>query len=518
MAQEELKSIDLEDIFFHYRHSSQQYILKLSLTNLSIVTKQDENKNKSSSSVNNTQIIPIDDIYGCLCMKSMKNSNQCCLTFYLYILKRSHTLSGIVSKKYDFHRIQHTFMYGKYNDYETNYAEIMRWHRHVTYAIYLRRNLPFDIMTIKRDKRALVFVNPAGGAGKAYRLVMEHVAGIWSEAEFNYHIVITEYAGHAREYVKTIELNEWSGIILASGDGLIYEVINGLFNRKDWQEALTLPIGHLPCGSGNAFITNIIRHSKQPIETSMEKFLVQSAILIATHQVIPFDMAVIDTCDGQRIFSFLSVAWGIMADVDYESEKYRFLVFIILLGETRFTVEAVKRILRPRIYNGYIDYLPYNVTDDTVQTNQITSNTTTNGLSEHLLPLNEPISIDPTTSKWRRIDGPFAHVLITSKAALSRGSISTPQSTLTDGYLTLQFIRIHGSIRLNLAKAFTKLSDGKHFSYDFVEWMPIRAFRIVPSETNGNMMIDGEKVPYGPIQGEVLPSIARCMGKQPRND
>ncbi|CAF4736539.1 unnamed protein product, partial [Rotaria sp. Silwood2] len=182
-----------------------------------------------SSSINNTRIIPIDDIYGCLCMKSTKNSNQCYLTFYLYILKRSHTFSGIVSKKRDFHRTQHTFIYGKYNDYETNYAEIIRWHNNVTYAIYLRRNLPFDIMTTKRDKRALVFVNPAGGAGKAYRLVMEYAVGIWSEAEFNYQIIVTEYAGYAREYVQTLELSEWSGIILASGDGLIYEVNNVYF-------------------------------------------------------------------------------------------------------------------------------------------------------------------------------------------------------------------------------------------------------------------------------------------------
>jgi sphingosine kinase len=87
-----------------------------------------------------------------------------------------------------------------------------------------------------------------------------------------------EYAGHAREYVQTIQLGDWSGIVLASGDGLVYEVnhfriifrvffclfevINGLMSRNDWQEALKLPIGHVPCGSGNAFITNIIRYSK----------------------------------------------------------------------------------------------------------------------------------------------------------------------------------------------------------------------------------------------------------------
>jgi hypothetical protein len=65
--------------------------------------------------------------------------------------------------------------------------------------------------------------------------------------------------------------------------------------------------------------------SRQPIAASLEKYVAQSAIIIATHQVVPFDMAVIDTCDGQRLFSFLSVEWAIIADVDCESEKYRFL-------------------------------------------------------------------------------------------------------------------------------------------------------------------------------------------------
>lgn len=41
--------------------------------------------------------------------------------------------------------------------------------------------------------------------------------------------------------------------------------------------------------------------------------------------MIPFDLAVVDLCDGQRVFSFLSIAWGVVADVDYESEKYRCL-------------------------------------------------------------------------------------------------------------------------------------------------------------------------------------------------
>jgi len=58
---------------------------------------------------------------------------------------------------------------------------------------------------------------------------------------------------------------------------------------------------------------------------STEKFIVEAAIFIATHNVIPFDLIIVDTCDGKRIFSFLCIEWGIIADVDCESEQYRFL-------------------------------------------------------------------------------------------------------------------------------------------------------------------------------------------------
>lgn len=94
-------------------------------------------------------------------------------------------------------------------------------------------------------------------------------------------------------------------------------------------------------------------------EQSTENFLVQSAVMISRHDVIPFDLAIVDTCDGRRIFSFLVIEWGIVADVDCDSEKYRFLgkflstdvVFFLMkrwfyLGGARFTVEALKRILR----------------------------------------------------------------------------------------------------------------------------------------------------------------------------
>ena len=49
-------------------------------------------------------------------------------------------------------------------------------------------------------------------------------------------LIKTEYAGHARKVASELELSEYSGIVCISGDGLVHEVYNGLYSRKDWDE------------------------------------------------------------------------------------------------------------------------------------------------------------------------------------------------------------------------------------------------------------------------------------------
>jgi sphingosine kinase len=42
--------------------------------------------------------------------------------------------------------------------------------------------------------------------------------------------------------------------------------------------------------------------------------------------------------------------------------------------------------------------------------------------------------------------------------------------------------------------------------------IPCSAFRIEPDMTqSGNMVIDGEKIDYGAVQGEIFPGIAKIM-------
>ena len=67
--------------------------------------------------------------------------------------------------------------------------------------------------------------------------------------------------------------------------------------------------------------------------------MLHAAFQLVKHRVSPIDLVAVDTCSGRRLYSFLSVAWGIIADVDSESERFR------SLGNARFTVGAVVRII-----------------------------------------------------------------------------------------------------------------------------------------------------------------------------
>ena len=55
--------------------------------------------------------------------------------------------------------------------------------------------------------------------------------------------------------------NMWQylgGVVVIGGDGILYEVINGLMERPDWESLFPeLKLGIIPCGSGNGLAKSI---------------------------------------------------------------------------------------------------------------------------------------------------------------------------------------------------------------------------------------------------------------------
>ncbi|KPP79226.1 sphingosine kinase 2-like [Scleropages formosus] len=221
----------------------------------------------------------------------------------------------------------------------------------------------FNRSLLPRPRRLLLLVNPFSGRGQAMQWCQTHILPMIREANISYNLIQTERQNHARELIRDISLPEWDGIVIVSGDGLLHEVINGLMERPDWEQAIKTPVGILPCGSGNA-LAGSINHYAGFDMCLREPLLLNCCFLLCRGGVRPMDLVSVTTSQTsarngrpspRRLFSFLSVAWGFVSDVDIESERYRGL------GSARFTLGTLVRLASLRSYKGRLSYLPPSV-------------------------------------------------------------------------------------------------------------------------------------------------------------
>lgn len=325
----------------------------------------------------------------------------------------------------------------------------------------------------------------------------------------------------------------------------------------------------------------------------------------------------------QIIFSFLSVGWGLISDIDIESERLR------MIGYQRFTIWTLHRLVSLRTYHGTVSYMratqlhpigtstAHSTTQIVGHNNQkvptrplmkhsmscgnqldcaecngegdceacdtgfgdvLSLETNTgmpspgfyrprldswysansrkstyystadslyqsvaeklsdggrNGLDEpdaghSKVPAqmygpasNIPALTAPVPSDWTVEQGEFIMVHATYQTHISSDCFFAPLSQLNDGLIWLCVIR-GGASRQDLLRFLMGMSNGTHLMQQnrFIEMIPVTAFRIEPEtdvtsmaaeKKHGHFTVDGERVEYGPIQGEVMPGAARVM-------
>ncbi|XP_055343587.1 sphingosine kinase 2-like [Paramacrobiotus metropolitanus] len=436
----------------------------------------------------------LDDVVGVHCMRGKSADDpQVYLSFFVY--KRGRTLMGGVDPVRK--RQGLTFVVGEAAVFEENLLVADKWRN----AIY---RLMRSAVSGLRDPHSgvwLVVINPAGGPGKAEKLFRERVVPIFAEAAIPFEVIVSERAGHVMEIMQTLDLSKYSALIVVAGDGLVHEALNGLMMRPDWAEAVRIPIGHIPGGSGNALAASIHEASGEPFRT---EFVKHSALLLAKSVPTPLDIVYLETPWYSR-YGFLSVCWGLIADIDIESEKYR------NLGETRFTVQAVQRITDLRTYSGVLSYLPADspASGDAPAPHSYLSDAHLPKPSTDLLvPLSEPVS-----STWTTIDGDFITVCLVVISRLAASSAGIPWAKLNDGLGYLFWIKA-GAPKMAVTSFLLNMDSGSHLANSHVQKVAVRAFRLEPREKDGILTIDGEKVQYGSIQGQMLPSLATVLTRR----
>jgi diacylglycerol kinase family enzyme len=210
------------------------------------------------------------------------------------------------------------------------------------------------------------------------------------------------------------------------------------------------------------------------------------------------------------LYSHLMVSWGFIADVDLESEKYRYL------GEIRMTLMAIIRLIKLRKYRGRIYCLPPDVAEKFA----------INDFSQYEGPrpkYTAPGSV--SYKKWPvKADSIFQYFLASNFPWVSSDFLAAPLTKFDDGLMHVVY-----SEKMNRSNTLACVLDserGMHLTFDFIEHLPVKAFVLEPlgyvpddgnlekiEENLDELLLDvsGERVPYAPIQVEVLPKVMNLI-------
>ncbi|KAK7793386.1 hypothetical protein R5R35_009266 [Gryllus longicercus] len=649
----------LEETFYILSKKNTVYRVKLTEKGLSL--------QKESNGNTKIETIRINDIVGCRCMRSKRKTGASCvchpsairrnglrvveensgeqdesdISAYLYIY--AYVLKKYKMKGQRRERMTITLRFRSFDKYDDNMREAQKWrvavkclmrHRPVPRCVLLAGEtdvLP-GLEAVSEEKKLLVLLNPKSGPGKAREMFQQRVVPVLAEAELPYDLYVTKHANYARDFVRTKDIYQWRGVVVVGGDGIVFEVFNGMFERPDWERAVKeVPVGVIPCGSGNGLAKTIAYAMEEPYD--------QNPVLISTLNIVkcrsmPMDLVRVET-KTQILFSFLSVGWGFLSDIDIESERLR------AIGGQRFTIWSVARLIGLRTYRGKLWYLPLegyksqggtppapafltrstshcptlgakgddglsdahvhahaaltpvhsslsfhdcitpdgdrNGDADAVISESLSLETalgqddvdaesvsegggsgqrprldsyysatsrrstyfSTTGSSYQSLvdsasaggsgseieprgpassvrmygpPSRLPALTQPAPPHWKAIDGEFVMVHASYQTHLGSDCLFAPNSKLADGIIWLLVIRA-GITRAQLLQFLLGLSSGSHLTCPRAEMIPVTAFRLEPEAGTGHMTVDGELVDYGPIQAELMPSLANVMSR-----
>ena len=355
----------------------------------------------------------------------------------------------------------------------------------------------------RRYKRLKVLVNPYGGKGTAAGLYDRYAAPIFAGARCKVDVETTLHSGHAMEICQRMDIDAYDAVVACSGDGLPYEVFNGLGKKPNAREALAkVAVAMIPCGSGNAMAWNLCGTGSVSV----------AALAIVKGRQTPLDLVSI-TQGNTRTLSFLSQSFGIVAESDLGTEHIRWM------GAHRFTYGFLVRLMQRTVYP--CDLAIKVVMDDKkaikdhyasyrAQSPARRHSTTETGA---LPDLQYGTVLDAQPEDWQVIPGEtLGNFYAGNMAIVSKDANFFPASLPNDGLLDI--VTIDGTIsRATSLKMMTEVPEGGFFDMPEVNIRKALAYRLVPRQKEGYISVDGEKVPFEALQVEVHKGLGTVLSK-----
>ncbi|CAE48497.1 Sphingosine kinase 1 [Caenorhabditis elegans] len=364
----------------------------------------------------------------------------------------------------------------------------------------------------------LVFINPNSGTGKSLETFANTVGPKLDKSLIRYEVVVTTGPNHARNVLMTkADLGKFNGVLILSGDGLVFEALNGILCREDaFRIFPTLPIGIVPSGSGNGLLCSVL--SKYGTKMN-EKSVMERALEIATSPTAKAESVALYSVktDNQSYASFLSIGWGLMADIDIDSEKWR-----KSLGHHRFTVMGFIRSCNLRSYKGRLTYRPYkpkgfhpssnvfSVYEKTTQQRIDDSKVKTNGSVSD----SEEETMETKFQNWTLpdsdetlavgssdleetvvIEDNFVNIYAVTLSHIAADGPFAPSAKLEDNRIHLSYILWKDiGTRVNIAKYLLAIEHETHLDLPFVKHVEVSSMKLEVISEGSHVVLDGEVV------------------------
>ncbi|RFU33125.1 hypothetical protein B7463_g3243, partial [Scytalidium lignicola] len=375
----------------------------------------------------------------------------------------------------------------------------------------------------QQQKRALVLVNPHAGKGNAVKWYYNDAEPILQAARCKIDVIITKHGGEAVDIANNMDIDAFDIVVTCSGDGLAYEVFNGLGKRADARKALSkIAVTHIPCGSGNAMSHNLYGTNSPSI----------AALGIIKGIPTPLDLISITQGDT-RTLSFLSQSVGIIAECDLGTENLRWM------GSARFTYGFLVRLFGKICYpcdlavkvaiedKASIKEHYRKELESTVPTSERRGNkypfdddssaTSTSGASsndEGLPPLKYGTINDKLPDGWELVPyDKLGNFYCGNMAYMTADTNFFPTTLPNDGLMDL--ICINGDIsRLSAVSMIASVENSTLIDLDVVSYRKILAYRIIPkNQKDGYISIDGERIPFAQFQAEIHRGLGTVLTK-----
>jgi sphingosine kinase len=282
--------------------------------------------------------------------------------------------------------------------------------------------------------------------------------------------------------------------------------------RQDWNVAIRQPIGIIPAGSGNGLAHSIAHQSAEKGKP------VNAAFILA--KGVPHDLDITSVRNAKETtYSFLSLEWASIADVDIGSEKLR------ALGGLRFTVAFLNQLVfqKPE-YPGKIWYLDEGENEEPPHYFETHNPTSTAPPAMELFDgegQGPPQDVKPEATeddekvaagggRWRELGGHFRIVWVMNVSHAASDARIAPGAEFDDGYNYITFMD-GAHPRKDLLAMMLAIETGDHMDKKGVQQVRTRAFKLVPERATDLMCVDGELVDGPYLEAQVHRGLARIM-------